>query len=231
MSKGHAANGRAVLVMVSVASGCIVDDGHRCGLNQMVVAANMLGGEICVCTPDAIPDPRGNGCLPCGVNETAMNNKCVCLEGFSRAAEADPCEESSIGVPCTEASQCSGSFPYCATDASESYCTAQNCSATSCPTGYACEQAADATYCGKLPAGLGKTCANDGDCAGGAAKSCDTFMSHTCILTGCANGELTCPGFYACCDVSALLPGFSVCVPPTALTADGNCTVGTKVTP
>jgi hypothetical protein len=223
--------GQAALVAALLASGCIIDGDHRCDVNQVVVAANALGGETCACAPDAVPEERGYGCILCGANETAMNAKCVCREGYTRPADNQACEESSIGTPCTGADSCQDPFPYCASDGAEGYCTAQGCTATSCPTGYTCEQASDAAYCGKLPAGLGKACTSDADCADGAAKSCDTFMSHTCILTGCASGELTCPGSYACCDVSAILPGFSVCIPPVALTADGNCTVGTKVTP
>jgi hypothetical protein len=227
-----AASGRAVAsAAVLLWSGCFIDGDHRCDANQVLLKGSGFNADTCVCEPGAIPDARGHGCALCGDNEIAANSACVCAEGYSRATDDGPCERAAIGTPCTDDEGCSAPFSYCATDGSERYCSAQDCSATSCPTGYACEQASDTSYCAKLPEGLGRACTSDTDCASGEAKTCDTMQSHSCILTGCADEQLTCPGYYACCDVSAFVAGFSLCVAPGALTADEQCPFGTKVTP
>jgi hypothetical protein len=128
-----------------------------------------------------------------------------------------------IGAVCDDDEACSQAFPFCHQAGDEPYCTVQGCEATSCPAGYACEQGEDATFCGKLPSGLNEACSDASDCADYAANFCDTMVTNTCILTGCAADLSICPGFYTCC---AFGPDFSVCVPPGA-----GCAPGMAVTP
>jgi hypothetical protein len=215
-------------LLVLLASGCIVDDKHRCDENQVLVTGTGLSSDVCQCAPGATPNPRGYGCIVCGANEIAQNGACACAAGYARGGDAGVCELSSIGLACTGEGTCQQPFPYCTTNGTDKYCTAQNCTVSSCPTGYACEKASP-NYCKKLPVGIGKSCATMEDCAGGEANVCDTQQTHSCLYTGCANGQVKCPGYWGCCDLSQFAPGFSVCRAPEALTADGQCTIGTLV--
>jgi hypothetical protein len=165
----------------------------------------------------------------CGANEDAQNGNCVCIPGYAKAMEGAVCEIAAVGAACTGDEGCPASFPYCATDGTDRYCSVQGCSPTSCPSGYACEQGSAATYCGKLPVGLGEACTSDADCTK-EAKFCDTMMSHKCVLKDCVTKAITCPGFYGCCDLSMLVPNFSLCFAPEALVG-GKCPVGNLVAP
>lgn len=83
---------------------------------------------------------------------------------------------------------------------------------------------------GEEPTGVGAYCDTDADCAGYDAKYC-AVQTHGCLVKGCATGEGTCPSRAVCCDYSALLAGFSLCLPSEQLT-DGQCPMGgTKVEP
>ncbi len=220
------------LAAILLWSGCLIDQDNRCDTNQVLVKTSGIGNsESCGCVANAVPDPRGYGCTLCGANETVANGKCACVQGYGRTSETGPCEKVAAGAPCTSNADCSEPFPYCATDGAERYCSVQNCSATSCLTGYACEQTNGTSYCAKLPEGLGNSCTSNADCESGEAKTCDTMQTHSCTLQGCATKQVTCPGFWACCDLGAFVPGVSTCTAPTSLNADGSCTFGTKVTP
>lgn len=227
------APGRGVaLAAVFLWSGCIVDEGdQRCDANQVVVKGSGFTGETCGCAAGAVPDPKGYGCTLCGANEVVSNGKCACGEGYARTSDTGPCEKALIGAACTGDEGCSGQFPDCATDGAERYCSVKNCSATSCPTGYACEQANGTSFCAKLPARLNNPCTTNDECTTAEGQVCDTMQTHTCILTGCATRQVTCPGYWACCDVGAIMPGFSICAEPSSLKPDGSCSFGTKVTP
>ena len=222
--------GRVVLLAVTLLTSCIIDKDHRCDEGQVYIENSGLVSAMCICAPGYIPDSDGIGCKRCGKNETVMNGKCACEPGFTQASDGGVCEKAAIGGDCTGDDGCSDPFPYCAPDGDEMYCSAKDCTATSCPSGFACEKTDGSSFCKKLPKGLGASCTSMDDCADGAAKFCDTQMTHTCILTGCANGDVQCPGYYGCCDLNALVPGLSVCTPPSAL-PDGKCSFGTLVTP
>jgi hypothetical protein len=74
------------------------------------------------------------------------------------------------------------------------------------------------------PTGVGEYCDTDADCAAFDAKYC-AVPTHSCLVESCATGEHTCSSTAACCDYSALLAGFSLCLPPEQLT-DGACPMG-----
>jgi hypothetical protein len=221
---------RVALLAVALLASCIVDEDRRCDEGQIYIENSGLISAMCLCAPGTIPDSDGVGCIKCGKHETVMNGKCACESGYTQASEGSACEKAAIGAECSDSASCSEPFPYCAADGDEHYCSAEDCTATSCPSGFACEKTDSASFCKKLPKGLGASCMSNDDCADGAAKFCDTQMTHACILTGCANGDVKCPGFYGCCDLNALVPGLSVCTPPSGLT-DGKCSFGTLVTP
>jgi hypothetical protein len=217
-------------LVVTLLAGCIVDKDDRCDEGQVYVESNGLISAMCLCETGSVPDPDGVGCVGCGRHETVVNGKCACEAGYTQASQGAACEKAAIGAACTDKDACSEAFPLCAEDGEERYCSAEDCTATSCPAGFACERLESASFCKKLPAGLGASCMSDADCANGDAKLCDTQMTHACILTGCANGDVECPGYYGCCDLNALVPGLSVCTPPAAL-PDGKCSFGELVKP
>jgi hypothetical protein len=222
--------GCAVFLAVTILASCIYDKDKRCDEGQVYIENAGLAAAMCICAPGRVPDSDGVGCVKCGKNQTVQNGKCACEPGFTQAGEGDPCEKAAIGGDCTDAEGCSDPFPYCASDGDEKYCSAQDCTATSCPSGFACEGMGSSSFCKKLPKGLGASCMSNDDCADGEAKFCDTQQTHSCILTGCANGDVKCPGYYGCCDLNSLVPGLSVCTPPSGL-PDGKCPFGTLVKP
>jgi hypothetical protein len=220
----------AAFAVASVGSGCLVDEDQRCDAHQVltipVVPAGAPSGEVCVCDTGSVPDPRGYGCKPCGADEVPSNGQCVCVEGYARITEMGPCERSALGMACTDDASCPVSFPYCAEDGAERYCSMQNCEPSSCPSGYSCEPGSAGLYCAKLPPGLGDACTTDADCSS-EAMICDIMM-RTCVLSGCATQQVACPSTHVCCDLSAVAPGLSLCSMPTP---DGQCAFGMKVAP
>jgi hypothetical protein len=137
-----------------------------------------------------------------------------------------------IGATCTGNASCIEPFPYCAMDGSDPYCTKQGCKAGECPTGYSCDAASEASFCAKLPSGIGVACtATGGECDELEANFCESFMAHVCFVEDCATGQSKCPGEYACCDLSSLvgMPR-SLCFAPNQL-QNGACPAGTLVTP
>lgn len=221
---------RVALLALTLIASCIIDEDERCDEGQVYIANSGLIPATCICAEGLIPDPDGVGCVRCGTHEAVLDGKCTCEPGYTRPSEGGVCEKAAIGAECSDDGACSEAFPYCAADGDERYCSAQDCTPTSCPAGFACEQLESSSFCKKLPKGLGATCMSNDDCADGDAKLCDTQMTHTCILTDCANGNVDCPGSYGCCDLNALVPGLSVCTPPSAL-PDGKCSYGELVTP
>jgi hypothetical protein len=223
-------DGYVVLFATMLLSSCIIDKDHRCDDRQVYIEQSDLTAASCLCGPGSVPDADGVGCVQCGAHETVQNGKCACDTGYTQATDGGVCEKAAVGAECAGDSECGEPFPYCAADGDEHYCSVTDCTATSCPSGFACDHTDASSFCKKLPKGLGAMCTSDSDCAAGEAKFCDSQMTHTCILTGCASGDVKCPGFYGCCDLNSLVPGLSVCTPPSAL-PDGKCSFGTLVMP
>lgn len=210
----------------------MVDKDNRCSEGEVYVEETSAGitSGVCVCAPGATPNSNKLGCIACGEHQTVQNGKCACDVGYAASGEGGACEKAAIGADCTGNDSCSDPFPYCAADGDEHYCSAEKCDAESCPTGYACEKTDASSFCKKLPKGLGASCMSNDDCASGEAKYCDSVQTHMCILAGCAKGDVKCPSYYGCCDLNSLVPGLSVCTPPSGL-PDGKCPYGTLVTP
>lgn len=74
------------------------------------------------------------------------------------------------------------------------------------------------------PTGVGEPCKMTSDCAAFDATYCAAAMG-VCLVEKCAKGENACGSNSTCCDFSALLAGFSICVPEGNLNS-GNCPMG-----
>jgi hypothetical protein len=168
----------AFFLVVTLLSSCIIDKDERCDEGQVYVENSGLISAMCLCAPGSIPDSDGIGCVSCGKHETVMNGKCACEAGYTQASDGGACEKAAIGTECTDAASCSEAFPYCVADGDEHYCSVEDCTATSCPAGFACEPTESSSFCKKLPKGLGASCMSNDDCADGDAKFCDTQMTH-----------------------------------------------------
>jgi hypothetical protein len=77
------------------------------------------------------------------------------------------------------------------------------------------------------PTGVGESCKTDADCAKYDATYCEALSLHVCLVDKCAKGENACGADTGCCDYSALLAGFSLCIPNDQLD-NGNCPMGGK---
>ncbi len=207
---------------------CIIGT-DRCDAHQVEV--NKDSHSLCVCEPGAVINASGVGCTPCGTNEEVSGDSCVCAPGFARLAADAECEQSELGGACSSEAECNGSFPYCT--GADGYCTTRDCTANAdCAEGWSCETNDDVRYCKKAPSGLGAPCTSSDDCKAFEASSCDLLQTRTCMLQGCATGDVVCPNEWACCDFSALLGSpLSVCTQPEELTS-GSCPFGgSMVTP
>jgi len=203
---------------------CIIS-GDKCGPHQSEV------GEFhtfCACDPGWVVADDGRGCKACREHEHVVSDRCVCEEGYARGASGGSCEPASIGQPCGDDEACSEPYAYCVTaNVDIGYCTASGCdSDVDCPSGWSCETRHDPHYCARPPTGFGMSCQSDTDCADYEASYCEAFASHTCALAGCAEGAVTCPSSWTCCDYSALLgSALSLCLTADELT-DSDCPRG-----
>jgi hypothetical protein len=201
--------------------GCLLED-NRCDAYQVAKKGDLT---VCECAAGTIRNPRGYGCMPCGDHEVVKENKCACEEGFARGTPEGACEETVLGASCSDDKPCPGAFPHCASGASGGYCTTEGCSESSqCVEGWFCNQAEAQSYCERPPTGNGAPCQVDAECASFEADHCEEIESQTCLVQGCATGEATCFGDYACCDFR-FVGKPSLCVPPIALSADGKCPI------
>jgi len=213
------------------ADSCLIED-DRCGPNQ-VKATNGL--YACVCEPGYVTSALGYGCDACGENEESMGDKCVCKAGFNRSSDTAPCEAaqgSELGSACSESDPCVAPNDFCALSEDEPYCTTQGCKRNDdCPANWRCDTSGDEGFCNRPPSGFGDPCQSSADCAGKEASYCESLMTHVCIVNNCLPAPEDCPSQNVCCDVSAFVPGASLCVAISAL-SDGKCPGGsTPVTP
>lgn len=214
----------AALVLAHAATSCIVS-GDRCGANQVAFDDQV---SICLCKPDYVTASDGVGCVPCGENQTAVQNACVCKPGFSRPSASDVCKPEAQTATCTADADCAAATPYCARKGSEpGYCTRTDCTANAdCTVGWSCEQTPTTRYCARPPTGFGLPCQSNADCAGFDASYCEVLSTHTCILAGCATRERTCPSEWTCCDYASLIGSpFSICASEVLLGQQG-CPMG-----
>jgi hypothetical protein len=177
---------------------CVYDPDRRCGPAMTYLAAT----ETCVCNSNAVPVP--GGCRACAADEVTSGGKCACPAGQTKntqgvcatvAGLGDPCDTQS--APCTDAT-----YSFCATKGSgtSGTCTRTCTGNADCEAAYTCATWDAHPYC-RTFAGLGDRCASPADCTGDAAY-CDTFQSHTCIVSGCSLTTNDCPRDQTCCDFS-----------------------------
>ena len=76
------------------------------------------------------------------------------------------------------------------------------------------------------PDGLGKACTTNADCAGTDATFCDTLITASCLLEGCALGGTDCPVGYECQDLSMFGAAGTVCVSAVCDLAANDCPSG-----
>jgi hypothetical protein len=215
---------------------CIVGDDHCSKYQVRVVEKGKF--DYCSCADNAIPDPQGYGCIPCGEHELVQAGACVCAAGYARENAAAGCEaipegQTALAQACSSATDCGAPYPFCAGSGSDKYCTKSDCSKdTDCPTDYWCDASGDTPYCHRPATGLNKSCSSASDCAGYDAAYCETFQAKVCMVSDCASGANPCHGSYGCCDLTALVGSpLSLCIANSQLTG-GLCPTGAPpVTP
>jgi hypothetical protein len=179
-------------------SSCLYDPSQRCGPAMTYVDA----ANACVCNSDAVAVP--GGCQPCAADEVPAGGKCGCAAGKTKNADnvcvtvaglGDPCDP--VTAPCTDAT-----YSYCAAKSASaaSTCTKACASNADCGPAYTCATWEPHPYCRTFD-GLGASCGSSADCVGDA-KSCDTFQTHTCGVSGCSLTANDCPRNTMCCDFS-----------------------------
>ncbi|HEY6880216.1 MAG TPA: hypothetical protein VI299_19465 [Polyangiales bacterium] len=211
--------------LLATQAGCLIDH-DRCDAHQVEYSKDFA---LCLCEPNAVINPSGVGCTPCGAHELAQNDVCVCEPGYTKQSADGGCSASDIGAACSAETACSAAYPYCVmTSGSAGYCSTSGCARNAdCPGGWTCEQKGADRYCSKPRTGLGVSCSSQADCAGFEANYCELLFAHACILHDCAaGGSASCPNEWGCCDYSGLLGSpLSTCVPPEMLNA-GSCPAG-----
>jgi len=195
------------LTLLGGASSCLYDSADRCDPNQRFDEPT----GICVCTGNTITGDHG--CTPCGENQVAMNDSCVCADGYEMAGGVCAIAPKGLGAACDPAGVACADATYsqCRVDKTDGYCT-NSCSTTAdCSSGYACDTAASPSTCKRPPIGQGMTCASDKDCAGGEALHCETISGHVCLQSACTASS-DCFIGYSCCPLKSLV-GTNLCVP------------------
>jgi hypothetical protein len=191
----------------SAIGACLYDAEQRCGpAMQFVEAAN-----ACVCDSNAIA--VAGGCKPCADDEVATGGACACPAGQTKnesnvcvtvAGLGDACDTAS--APCNDAV-----YSYCATNGSgtSGTCTRACASNADCDAAYTCATWEALPYC-RAYRGVGASCTTPADCTGDA-KFCDTFQTHSCVVSGCDLGKNDCPRGTTCTDLSMFaLPNLCV---------------------
>jgi len=177
---------------------CLYDADHRCGPAMSFVAA----ASACVCDSNAIAVP--GGCQACAADEVVAAGKCACPAGQTKSAAGacvlvaglgDPCDTAS--APCTD-----HTYSFCAVKGSSTAgtCTKACGSSADCDAAYTCATWKTQAYC-RTFSGVGDACGSSADCTGDA-NYCDTFQTHSCIVSGCDLVKNDCPRGMTCGDFS-----------------------------
>jgi hypothetical protein len=193
---------RAVLsllaALTALLGGCVYDASQRCGPAMTFVEA----ASSCVCDSNAVA--VAGGCQTCAADEVPSGGKCACAAGKTKSAGnlcvtvaglGDPC--STVTAPCTDPT-----YSYCAVQGSATTgtCTKQCASNTDCGAAYTCATWEAQPYC-RTFAGVGASCGSAADCTQDA-RYCDTFQTHSCVVSGCSLTANDCPRGSMCCDFS-----------------------------
>lgn len=197
-------------VAMQAVSGCLYDADKPCGEGFVVYGDNAR----CVCPEGTVF--TGTSCLKCGEHELASASGCMCQDGYSRPSAGAACVEtpSGLGAACdTAAPMCATPFDHCEPGGAAGYCTNTCAAPEDCSGGYACNASG---ICQRPPVGLGQACSTPDDCAGTEATFCDTFMTHSCQVQGCALTPNNCFSGFECCDLSAFGLPEPLCIPEGA---------------
>ena len=154
--------------LATMAAACLYDAAVRCGPGEVLDAT-----EVCVCAPGHVPvyrditvvapatppvKPPFSKCTPCGTNEVASGDKCVCGSGFVRRATG--CVPSNLGATCASGADCAaGDQTYCRLPGG--YCTSQGCASNAdcnLAADYACATMETPPSCKRPPLGHGRAC-------------------------------------------------------------------------
>jgi hypothetical protein len=189
--------------------GCVYDADDRCSPGQVIVSH-----DRCACAPGLVA--IDGVCQACPEHEVEQNGSCVCEQGYTRADESSACVEDvpGLGVACSDDVDCAEApFTHCQADPAGDYCTATGCGSTAdCAAGFACDTAADPSYCKRPPLGQGAACETSADCASYEATYCEVIEGNVCLVQGCGDGSVECFEGWQCCDLTAFgLP--MLCVP------------------
>ena len=192
----------AFAALVGLATGaCLYNADQPCGpAMHFVEVAN-----ACACDSNAIA-VRG-GCKACAADEVAAGGACACPAGQTKNASnvcvtvaglGDACDTTS--APCTDAV-----YSYCATrgNGTSGTCTKACANNADCDAAYTCATWEAHPYC-RTFSGVGMSCSMPSDCTGDA-MSCDTFSTHSCVVTGCDLVKNDCPRGQTCTDLSSFM--------------------------
>jgi hypothetical protein len=186
--------GLTALVMAA----CVYDPDRRCGAAQMYSES----AQVCVCEGNAITVP--GGCKPCAADEVVTGMTCGCAIGQKKNADGACAVVNGLGDPCdTVTAPCNDTtYSYCAVqDGGTSGICTQTCAGNAdCEATYTCATWEAQPYC-RTFTGVGQTCGASTDCTGDA-NFCDTFMTHSCLVSGCSLTANDCPRDTMCCDFS-----------------------------
>jgi hypothetical protein len=196
--KSYAALGLFGALAVVAVGSCVYDSSQRCGPAMTFVEAT----NACVCDSNAIAVV--GGCQPCAADEVPAGGTCACAAGQTKSADnvcvtvaglGDPCDTATS--PCTDAK-----YSYCAVHGTGTagICTKACASNTDCDAAYTCATWEAHPSC-RTFAGVGASCTATTDCVGDA-NFCDTFVTHTCAISGCSLTANDCPRGTLCCDFS-----------------------------
>jgi hypothetical protein len=185
-------------VIALAISACLYNADQPCGpAMHFVEAAN-----ACACDSGAVA--VAGGCKQCATDEVAGATGCGCAAGQTKnssnvcvrvAGLGDACDTGS--APCTDAV-----YSYCATKGSDTAgtCTWSCTGNMDCDAAYTCASWEAHPYC-RTFSDVGKPCMAAGDCTGDA-NFCDTFQTHSCIISGCDLVKNDCPRGMTCSDFS-----------------------------
>lgn len=210
--RGGIAACRSPWIVIFCLSGCIYDGDDVCGPHQQLTVDG-----ACVCEEQAAPIAGEAGCVPCSATEVPGAEGCVCAPGYARPASGEACTAlpAGLGADCDPGAACSdATFSHCqsAVD-SGGYCTSTDCTTSDdCPAEYACDTAAEPSYCKRPPVGQEQPCATHDDCAGYEATYCESFQVHQCLVQDCTLVPDSCHEGWECCDLSTLGLDERLCV-------------------
>lgn len=203
-----------------LASACIYDPDDRCGPHQ-----HLGPNSSCVCDDGLVL--QGQGCVPCGDNETWQSGLCVCSDGYTRSADdGGTCVLGGPGSSCdlkATPSTCQGAdFTVCRDHGEgDGYCTTTCSADEDCPHGFVCDLTVTPSTCKTAAVGEGDACKTQADCAGKDATYCETVYVHKCLVPGCSpDNPVSCSEGWLCCDTRPLGLNLTLCAPvglcPTA---------------